>query len=1040
MSMSNDNFVKQVSFEVEYAPASITNWRSRRTGLQLTYINQLSPVVNGYFVVATEIEDDSGCPHTLEHLVFMGSKKYPYKGLLDSLSNRFFSSTNAWTSVDQTVYTLTTAGWEGFRTLLPVYLDHLFNPTLTEEACLTEVYHIDGDGKEKGVVFSEMQGIENQSWFVTYMNMQKALYAKNSGYSSETGGLMSELRQLSNDKIREFHNKMYRPDNLNVILTGTVDEKELLSIMNEFDKELPSLPETTFKRPFVDSPHDEPLAVAVTKNVEFAEKDTSMGELIVSWIGPLHNENLKNAAVDIVGTFFTDSAISLLKKNLIEIENPLATDIDYSTDDYYRTALNFTVSGVPTDRLEEANQKIKSLIASQISPESLDINYLREILRQQKLKFIHSTEKSPTAFTSIAISTFIYGKINGSDLKNTCMDLKEFDELEKWTPQQWCDLIKEQFVDNKSATVIGRPSVELYRRQKLLDKENELHRRTELQDEGLDKLAEKLKYAQEKNDRLIPSSLLTQFGKPDPKRINFISTKSYKGGLNDFSVDVITNDNFDLKLRNDCPKEFPMAFHFEEFKSRFTTINLIMSSKKARPELLPYMALLEEIFSFALQLPDGTYVPYDKVVSEISNDLIEFLLDNGFEHHLLELVSIKVQFENANYEKAIGWLLKIMKFSLIEEKRVKIIAEKIVNSLNEKKRSADLMMYSAQYRYLFNDFSLRKAHDSINNENFYRSILEKIDNGEFEEIRSDIMELRDLLFDLDNIKVFIMGGVNSNPAPLSSWSTFLDHFKKNLYNPELIKSFPRSCQFKSLMGENCSKDAVLVSVPASESSHLIASTPIPTNYLDEDIFNISLVCEYLAAVEGPFWRGIRGAGLAYGASVRHNLDTGFLNFVLYRASDVKLAWIAAKEIVGSYTLGAEKFERIHIENAIATIVEEIANAQSNSYDAATNKILDNIFKGRGPNFVKFFLEKLNRITADDLLLTTNKYFKPLFTSEGSVLFASIPPSKVDELESFLSAHDYNVMVEQVNSEDNESEADDDDYCSSDERSSDEDNA
>ena len=31
------------------------------------------------FVIATEAHDDDGLPHTLEHLVFMGSEKYPYK-------------------------------------------------------------------------------------------------------------------------------------------------------------------------------------------------------------------------------------------------------------------------------------------------------------------------------------------------------------------------------------------------------------------------------------------------------------------------------------------------------------------------------------------------------------------------------------------------------------------------------------------------------------------------------------------------------------------------------------------------------------------------------------------------------------------------------------------------------------------------------------------------------------------------------------------------------------------------------------------------
>ena len=330
-------FVRQTSFDVDYAPARISKWRSTATGLQLTYINQPLPIVNGYFAVATEIPDDSGCPHTLEHLVFMGLQKYPYKGLLDSLGNRFFSSTNAWTSVDQTVYTLTTAGWEGFKTLLPIYLDHLFHPTLTDEACLTEVYHIDGKGKEKGVVFSEMQGIEPQGWFLSYLNLQKTLYAENSGYSSETGGLMSELRHLTNDQIRQFHKAMYRPDNLCVVITGCVDEDELLRIMTQFDAQLPLLSEQAQKRPFVDSPRDLPLRETIVKTVEFPDEDESMAELVIGWIGPESDKTLENVAVDMVGSYLTDSPISLFNKHLVEINDPLATDIDYGTDDFVRT-------------------------------------------------------------------------------------------------------------------------------------------------------------------------------------------------------------------------------------------------------------------------------------------------------------------------------------------------------------------------------------------------------------------------------------------------------------------------------------------------------------------------------------------------------------------------------------------------------------------------------------------------------------------------------------------------------------------------------
>ena len=48
--------------------------------------------------VATRAQDHDGLPHTLEHMIFLGSDEYPYKGILDILANKCLASgTNAWT-------------------------------------------------------------------------------------------------------------------------------------------------------------------------------------------------------------------------------------------------------------------------------------------------------------------------------------------------------------------------------------------------------------------------------------------------------------------------------------------------------------------------------------------------------------------------------------------------------------------------------------------------------------------------------------------------------------------------------------------------------------------------------------------------------------------------------------------------------------------------------------------------------------------------------------------------------------------------------
>lgn len=1027
-------FVRQTAFDVEYAPTRICKWRSSRTGLQLTYINQPSPIVNGYFAVATEIENDSGCPHTLEHLVFMGSKDYPYKGFLDNLGNRFFSSTNAWTSVDQTVYTLTTAGWEGFKTLLPVYLDHLFHPTITDEACLTEVYHIDGKGKEKGVVFSEMQGIESQAWFITYMNLMKTLYAEKSGYSSETGGLMSELRKLTHEQIREFHKSMYRPDNLCVVITGSVEEDDLLEIMSKFDDRLAPLPSTPHKRPFVDSTDDLPLKESVIKTVDFPDEDESMGELVIGWIGPRSDNVVENLAVDMVGSYLSDQPISILNKQLVEVENPLATDISYGTDDFVRTGLNLSISGVPTASLEEVDKKIKGILKEHTNVDNFDLKYMKQVVNQQTLKYIANTEKDPSTFSNVAILEFIYGKTDGSDLARWTKDLKEFEILRDWTAEQWCDIIEQYFVKNASATILGNPSAALNKQMKI---ENKARAKKIKSDLGIDGLLEKKKLledAQAKNDQPIPDEIITDFGKPDPSKIQFINTDSYRGGSNETDLgEYKESGEFYDVIKLD--KTVPLNIHFEDYKSKFVTIHLMMTANSLRPSLLKYFSIMEEIFNLSVKLPDGKYLPYDSVISGLNDDLIEFQFDNGFDHQFVELPSIKIKFETSKFDKAIEWLINIMKYTVFEETRVKIIIEKIINSLPDKKRSEELMMYSLQYRTVFNDSSLRKGQDCINTEHFYKDLLAMINEGKFSEVLSDLEEIRNGLFSTNNMKIYVVGGCSELKNPVSSWGKFYDEMKPiDGKGGRIFDEIVRAFQFKTDIGLECSEKAYVVASPAGETTHLISLTPIPTDYLDEDIFKIALASEYLGGVEGPFWRGIRGTGMAYGANIRRLIESGYLSFTIYRGADAEQAWNTGREIISNLVNGKEKIDHINLENSVAAIVNELANSEANTYDAAVNKITDHIFKKRGSGYLRHFLSKLNSYTSDDMVYIMTKYFLPLFSSKTSLVFACIPIAKSEEFQGFLKDQGYSVSVEELNAtalEDGEGISGDELCCDSD---------
>lgn len=112
--------------------------------------------VNGYFILVIEIFDDFGVFYILEYLVFMGFKSYKYKGLFDKLVGRVYFNINVWIVVDYIVYIFEIVGWDGFVQIFFVYFEYVIFFNIMDDVCVIEVYYIDGEGNDVGVVYFEM--------------------------------------------------------------------------------------------------------------------------------------------------------------------------------------------------------------------------------------------------------------------------------------------------------------------------------------------------------------------------------------------------------------------------------------------------------------------------------------------------------------------------------------------------------------------------------------------------------------------------------------------------------------------------------------------------------------------------------------------------------------------------------------------------------------------------------------------------------------------------------------------------------------------
>ena len=195
--------------------------------------------------------NSTGVAHIMEHSVLCGSAKYPIKDPFVELAKGSLNTfLNAMTYPDKTVYPVASVNDKDFMNLMDVYLDSVFHPNVYSEPkiFLQEGWHYElenaGTPEEElrlnGVVYNEMKGAFSNPDSVLERYTLRALYPDTT-YSNESGGLPSDIPELSYEEFLDFHRKYYHPSNSYIYLYGDMDMEEKLAwidenYLNEFDR------------------------------------------------------------------------------------------------------------------------------------------------------------------------------------------------------------------------------------------------------------------------------------------------------------------------------------------------------------------------------------------------------------------------------------------------------------------------------------------------------------------------------------------------------------------------------------------------------------------------------------------------------------------------------------------------------------------------------------------------------------------------------------------------------------------------------------
>jgi len=206
-----------------------------------------------------ENDDQNGLAHFLEHMAFNGTKNFPGKGIinyLESVGVRFGYEINAYTSLDETVYNLSS---------VPTMREGVIDSALLVLHDWSNFIALESEeiDSERGVILEEWrtgQGAERRMW-----KKSNALKYAGSQYAKrDVIGDTAVIKNFDHQAIRDFYHKWYRPDLQAIIIVGDIDVDKIEAKIKTLFSDIPRMPNAG-ERPVYELPdNDEPIIATVT--------------------------------------------------------------------------------------------------------------------------------------------------------------------------------------------------------------------------------------------------------------------------------------------------------------------------------------------------------------------------------------------------------------------------------------------------------------------------------------------------------------------------------------------------------------------------------------------------------------------------------------------------------------------------------------------------------------------------------------------------------------------------------------------------------
>ncbi|MBL9187591.1 MAG: insulinase family protein [Opitutaceae bacterium] len=291
-----------------------------------------------------EVTGTTGATHLLEHLMFKGSKNF-HPGIgkgFDTLMDRIGGINNATTWLDRTNYYENLPS-QHLELAVQLEADRMRGLLLREEDRQPEMT----------VVRNEFERGENDPSEALDKEVSAAAYLAHP-YHHPTIGWRSDIEKVSIEKLREFYDTFYWPDNATVTVIGDFQPAAALALIGKYFGAIPRAP-----KPIPQVYTEEPAQTGPRRVVVKRPGEVGVVQIGFKAPGALHADH---PALDVLAAVLSDGKTSRLYRALIDPN--LAINAD-AAKGFFRdnTLFNVTALLAPGATHAQAEQTLLAEIA-----------------------------------------------------------------------------------------------------------------------------------------------------------------------------------------------------------------------------------------------------------------------------------------------------------------------------------------------------------------------------------------------------------------------------------------------------------------------------------------------------------------------------------------------------------------------------------------------------------------------------------------------------------------------------------------------------